>query len=68
MVDTCLIPEISFHMDKLCLHIAKRFDTKGHAVICVAEGAGQVGIGSVLLGPHDCTELVLVYRSGIVYR
>lgn len=41
VVDVCLIPEISFQMDKLCAYIAKVFEKKGHCVICVAEGAGQ---------------------------
>ena len=43
VVDVCLIPEIQFSMEKLCEHVAKVFEKKGHCVICVAEGAGQVG-------------------------
>jgi 6-phosphofructokinase 1 len=42
-VDACLIPEVPFKVEKLCAHIQKCFDKCGHAVVCVAEGAGQVG-------------------------
>ncbi|GFH23138.1 phosphofructokinase family protein, partial [Haematococcus lacustris] len=28
-------------MDKLCEHVARCFNKYGHAVVCVAEGAGQ---------------------------
>ena len=41
VVDVCLIPEVSFRMDKLLAHVGQLLDTKGHAVVCVAEGAGQ---------------------------
>ncbi len=45
VVDACLIPEVPFklHGDSGLLaylnHVVK---SKGHAVMCVAEGAGQV--------------------------
>lgn len=42
VVDACLIPEVPFRMDKLCQLVARAFERKGHAVVCVAEGAGQV--------------------------
>ncbi|KAI8470369.1 MAG: phosphofructokinase family protein [Monoraphidium minutum] len=41
VVDVCLIPEIKFEMGKLMDHVASVLDRKGHAVVCVAEGAGQ---------------------------
>lgn len=41
MVDICLIPEIGFTEDKLMGCIQQIIDRKGHAVVCVAEGAGQ---------------------------
>ena len=41
VVDICLIPEVHFTEDKLMAYIDKQLQKKGHAVICVAEGAGQ---------------------------
>lgn len=41
VVDVCLIPEVPFAMEKLVDYVRKIVDTKGHCVICVAEGAGQ---------------------------
>lgn len=38
----CLIPEVPFSLEKLKEHVAKVLEKKGHAVVCVAEGAGQV--------------------------
>lgn len=48
IVDVCLIPEVRFelHGDKgLLAYIESVLQKKGNAVICVAEGAGQVGRG-----------------------
>ncbi len=61
MVDTVLIPEVNFKLEGpngLLAYIGKVLETKGHAVLCVAEGAGQVrfcwgGRGSVL-GEGPC--------------
>jgi len=36
-----LIPEVRFSFDKLCQWLAGRLEKRGHAVIVVAEGAGQ---------------------------
>jgi 6-phosphofructokinase len=41
VVDICLIPEIEFAEDKLMGCIQQIIDRRGHAVVCVAEGAGQ---------------------------
>ena len=41
VVDVCLIPEVPFSLDKLAAHIDAILAKKGHAVVCVAEGAGQ---------------------------
>eukprot|EP00192_Tetraselmis_astigmatica_P003598 CAMPEP_0117680344 /NCGR_PEP_ID=MMETSP0804-20121206/18301_1 /TAXON_ID=1074897 /ORGANISM="Tetraselmis astigmatica, Strain CCMP880" /LENGTH=543 /DNA_ID=CAMNT_0005489833 /DNA_START=86 /DNA_END=1717 /DNA_ORIENTATION=+ len=41
VVDVCLIPEVPFTMDKLVEHVQSILTSKGHAVLCVAEGAGQ---------------------------
>ncbi|GLI70773.1 hypothetical protein VaNZ11_015806, partial [Volvox africanus] len=44
VVDVCLIPEVSFTMDGphgLLSYLGTVLERKGHAVVCVAEGAGQ---------------------------
>lgn len=44
-VDVCLIPEVKFDMHGphgVLAYVAKLLRKKGHCVICVAEGAGQV--------------------------
>lgn len=41
VVDFCLIPEIEFTLDELCKAVKRRLDLAHHAVIVVAEGAGQ---------------------------
>jgi 6-phosphofructokinase 1 len=40
-VNFCLIPEVSFTLDGLLAALKKRLEKRGHAVIVVAEGAGQ---------------------------
>ena len=43
-VNFCLIPEIKFDLDGsngFLAHLVKRLDARGHAVILIAEGAGQ---------------------------
>lgn len=45
VVDVCLIPEVNFVMDGeqgLMAYLRRLLADKGHCVICVAEGAGQV--------------------------
>ena len=42
VVDVCLIPEVKFAVPQLLEHIDNVIKRKGHCVICVAEGAGQV--------------------------
>jgi hypothetical protein len=47
VVDACLIPEVPFslHGEKgLFSYLEKVMRYKGHCVLCVAEGAGQVGV------------------------
>lgn len=44
-VDICLIPEVPFNLhgpDGVLKHLNYLIETKGSAVVCVAEGAGQV--------------------------
>ena len=40
-VNVCLIPEVPFALEPFLDHLQQRLDRRGHAVIVVAEGAGQ---------------------------
>jgi 6-phosphofructokinase 1 len=40
-VNFCLIPEVPFTLDGLLVALKQRLEQRGHAVIVVAEGAGQ---------------------------
>jgi len=40
-VNFCLIPEVSFTLDKFLTALCQRLERRGHAVIVVSEGAGQ---------------------------
>jgi 6-phosphofructokinase 1 len=42
VVDAVLIPEVPFKLDGLLKHLEGVLRNKGHCVLCVAEGAGQV--------------------------
>lgn len=45
MVDVCLIPEVQFDLQGergLLKYVQGLLDEKGHCVVCIAEGAGQV--------------------------
>ena len=44
-VNICLIPEVPFTMEKLLENVRERLQSRGHAVIVVAEGAGQELLG-----------------------
>lgn len=55
-VDVCLIPEVKFTLDGpegMLQHIQYLLETKGRAVICVAEGAGQDLMASLSNGATD---------------
>ena len=41
VVDVCLIPEVPFTSAALAKHVDALLARRGHAVVCVAEGAGQ---------------------------
>lgn len=45
-VNICLIPEVPFSMEKLLENVRARLQSRGHAVIVVAEGAGQDLLGA----------------------
>ncbi len=54
----CLIPEVPFRLDGdggLLAYVDKVLSERGHCVLCVAEGAGQVR--STLLDPGVKREL-----------
>jgi 6-phosphofructokinase 1 len=40
-VNFCLVPEVPFTLERLMSEIRRRLEGRGHAVIVVAEGAGQ---------------------------
>ena len=40
-VDFCLVPEVPFTLDALLAALRRRLASRGHAVVVVAEGAGQ---------------------------
>lgn len=61
VVDICLIPEISFSLDKLVAHVDKILERSGHCVICVAEGAGQVRRHSLVLSLTRIVRSVLAH-------
>ena len=44
-VNYCLIPEVPFNLDTLLLSLKQRLEKRKHAVIVVAEGAGQDLLG-----------------------
>lgn len=56
IVDVVLIPEVKFKLEGengLMAYMETIMDKKGHCVLCVAEGAGQVSAQAVL----QCTAL-----------
>lgn len=40
-VNFCLVPEIPFRLERLLAALQRRIEARGHAVVVVAEGAGQ---------------------------
>jgi 6-phosphofructokinase 1 len=40
-VNFCLVPEVPFTLERFLAELKKRLENRGHAVIVVAEGAGQ---------------------------
>ena len=61
VVDVCLIPEVNFVLDGehgLMAYLHRLLAEKGHCVICIAEGAGQV-----LPLPLPCPAAVLTCPS-----
>lgn len=63
VVDICLIPEVNFNLDGahgLMAYVQSLLADKGHCVICVAEGAGQVQL------PHWAACLLILVISLII--
>ncbi len=68
VVDVCLIPEIDFQEDKLMACIEKILGRKGHAVVCVAEGAGQTLLASSHSHSTDASGNPILADIGIFLR
>lgn len=68
VVDVCLIPEIDFQEDKLIACIEKILGRKGHAVVCVAEGAGQTLLASSHSHSTDASGNPILADIGIFLR
>ncbi|BDA48396.1 ATP-dependent 6-phosphofructokinase 5, chloroplastic [Coccomyxa sp. Obi] len=68
VVDVCLIPEIDFQEDKLMACIEKILGRKGHAVVCVAEGAGQTLLANSHSHSTDASGNPILADIGIFLR
>ncbi len=68
VVDVCLIPEIDFQEDKLMACIEKILGRKGHAVVCVAEGAGQMLLANSHSHATDASGNPILADIGIFLR
>ena len=65
VVDVCLIPEVGFELEGergLFAYIANVLEHRGHAVICLAEGAGQVRQGHVSGKPYSLPSFLPALR------
>ena len=65
-VNFCLIPEVPFTLDGLLRALRDRLDRRGHAVIVVAEGAGQDLAGQS--GERDASGNVKYGDIGVLLR
>jgi len=65
-VNFCLIPEISFSLDVFLNELRKRLTRKSHAVVVVAEGAGQDLLGAT--GERDASGNTRFNDIGIFLR
>jgi 6-phosphofructokinase 1 len=45
-VNFCLVPEVPFSLDRFLAELRRRLERRGHAVVVVAEGAGQDLMGT----------------------
>jgi 6-phosphofructokinase 1 len=65
-VNFCLVPEVPFTFDGFMAALGKRLEQRGHAVIVVAEGAGQDLLES--MGERDASGNVRLADIGIFLR
>ncbi|OPY81177.1 MAG: Pyrophosphate--fructose 6-phosphate 1-phosphotransferase [Syntrophorhabdus sp. PtaU1.Bin153] len=65
-VNFCLIPEVPFTLEKFLGDLRKRLELEGHAVIVVAEGAGQDLMGKT--GERDASGNVKYGDIGVFLR
>ena len=54
-VNFCLVPEVPFTLDRFLSALQQRLERRGHAVIVVAEGAGQDLMARARSGTHRGT-------------
>lgn len=65
-VNFCLVPEVSFTLTGLLAALEKRLETRGHAVIVAAEGAGQELLSAT--GERDASGNVKLGDIGLFLR
>ena len=65
-VNFCLIPEVPFSLEAFLLALKERLERRKHAVIVVAEGAGQDLFAST--GQRDASGNVMFVDIGIYLR
>ncbi|MCU0561750.1 MAG: ATP-dependent 6-phosphofructokinase [Desulfobacterales bacterium] len=65
-VNFCLIPEVPFRLEKLLQSVRDRLERSGHAVIVVAEGAGQELMGET--GQRDASGNVKFKDIGLFLK
>jgi 6-phosphofructokinase 1 len=65
-VNFCLVPEVPFKLEKFLAALQRRIDRRGHAVIVVAEGAGQDLIGQAQ--ERDASGNVKFHDIGVFLR
>jgi 6-phosphofructokinase 1 len=65
-VNFCLVPEVPFSMEVFLAALRERIERRKHAVIVVAEGAGQDLLAST--GEHDASGNVKLVDIGIYLR
>ena len=65
-VNFCLIPEVPFSLEKLLQSVRERLTRSGHAVIVVAEGAGQELMGET--GQRDASGNVKFKDIGLFLK
>jgi 6-phosphofructokinase 1 len=65
-VNFCLIPEVPFSLERFLKALNERLEKRGHAVIVVAEGAGQDILGQT--GERDASGNIRFQDVGIFLR